>query len=280
MRLLVPAVLALALAACGKDDSAAPPAAKVFVESVPGAPVVTVDGNVVTEPLLSAYADRRKLDLKDPAQRQRAIDGLVDAMVLAQDAVTSNLMQDERVRAQLAHARIEQLATGNIDAFRNASPITDAQLKAFYDEEAARTGGVELQLQHILFADEASARSALEVAKAPGADFDAIVAGYETTARQAKTLDWANLAQLPPELAQATKTLQDGEIAPQPVQTQYGWHVVKRVASRPYTPPSMEQVRDGAKRQLEGQMLRERIKALREKAKVVLPGGTAAPPKG
>jgi peptidyl-prolyl cis-trans isomerase C len=275
-RYLVPAVLALALAACGKNEPAAPAAPKLFVESPAGAPVVTVDGEVVTQPLLQAYADRRKLDLADAAQRQRAVDGLVDAIVLARDALGSNLMQDERVKANLAHARIEQLATGNIDAFRAASPITDAQLQAFYDEEAARTGGIELQLQHILFADEASARSALDVAKAPGANFDEIVAGYATTARQAKTLNWANLAQLPPELAQAAKSLQDGEIAPQPVQTQYGWHVVKRLASRPYTPPPIEQVREGAKRQLEAQMLRDRIKALRAKAQVVLPGGTAA----
>ena len=275
-RILLPAALALALAACGEREPAAPAAASLFVESPAGTPVVTVDGEVVTEPLLAAFAERRKLDLADPAQRKRAVDGLVDAIVLARDALSSNLMQDERMKAQLAQARIAELASGNIDAFRAAAPITDAQLQAFYDEEAARTGGVELQLQHILFADEASARSALEVAKAPGADFDAIVAGYATTARQARTLDWANLAQLPPELGQAAKSLQDGELAQQPVQTQYGWHVVKRLASRPYTPPPIEQVREGAKRQLEAQMLRDRIKALREKAKIVLPGGTAA----
>jgi peptidyl-prolyl cis-trans isomerase C len=276
MKRLLLAALLVSLAACGPEQPAAPTAPKLIVDAPPGAAVVTVDGEVVTEPLLAAYAARRKLDLADPKQRQRAIDGLVDAVVLARDALASNVAQDAEVKAVLAQSRIEHLAQGNIAAFQASSPITDAQLRTFYDEEAVRTGGIELQLQHILFADEASARAALDVAKAPGADFARIMAGYETTARQAKLLDWANLAQLPPELGLAAKSLQDGEIAAQPVQTQYGWHVVKRIASRPYTPPPIEQVRDGAKRQLEAQMLRERVKALREKAQIVLPGGTAS----
>lgn len=276
MKRFLLAAFVVSLAACGSKEATAPAPAKLIVDAPPGAAVVTVDGEVVTEPLLAAYADRRKLDIADPKQRQRAIDGMVDAIVLARDALNSNVAQDELVKAVLAQARIEHLAQGNIAAFQASSPITDAQLQTFYDEEAARTGGIELQLQHILFADEASARAALEVAKAPGADFTQIMQGYETTARQAKMLDWANLAQLPPELGLVAKNLQDGQIADQPVQTQYGWHVVKRIAARPYTPPPIEQVREGAKRQLEGQMLRERIKALRDKAQIVLPAGTAA----
>jgi peptidyl-prolyl cis-trans isomerase C len=280
MRKLLTIALIATLAGCGGPRQAAPAAKNLLADAPAGAPVVTVDGEVVTEPLLQAWAQRRGLDLADAAQRQRAIDGLVDAMVLARDALNSNLGQNDEVRAALAQARIEQLANANVEAFRAAAPITDEQLKTFYDEEAARTGGIELQLQHILFADEASAKAALEVAKQPGADFEQVMQGYASTARQAKQLDWANLSQLPPELGQAARTLQDGELAPQPVQTQYGWHVFKRLAARPFTPPPIEQVREGAKRQLGEQVLRERIKALREKAKVVLPGGEALAPKG
>lgn len=277
MRKTIAIALLAALAGCGGKQDAAPAAKNVLAEAPAGAPVVTVDGEVVAEPLLQAWAERRRLDLSDAAQRQRAVDGLVDALVLARDALNSNLAQQDPLKASLALARIELLANANVEAFRAAAPVTDEQLQTFYQEEAARTGGIELQLQHILFADEASARSALDVAKAPGANFEEIMQGYATTARQAKQLDWANLAQLPPELGQAAKALQDGEIAAQPVQTQHGWHVVKRMASRPFTPPPIEQVREGAKRQLGEQMLRERIKALREKSTVVLPGGEAAP---
>lgn len=274
MRKTIAIALLAALAGCGTNEQAAAPAPRnVLVDAPAGAPVVTVDGEVVTEPLLQAWAARRRLDLADPQQRQRALDGLVDALVLARDAVNGNLAGDDKVKAALLQARIEQLANANIEAFRAAAPITDAQLQAFYEEEAARTGGIELQLQHILFADEAAARAALEVARQPGADFDALMAEYASTARQARQLDWANLSQLPAELAQAAKALQDGEIAAAPVQTQYGFHVVKRVASRPYTPPPIEQVREGARRQLSEQLLRERIEGLRTRAKVVAPGG-------
>lgn len=271
-KIIVIAVLA-ALAGCGAKQDSAPAPRNVLTDAPAGSAVVTVDGEVVTEPLLQAWAERRRLDVANPEQRQRALDGLIDALVLARDALNSNLAHDDKVRAALAQTRMEQLANANVDAFRAASPITQEQLKAFYDEEAAKTGNIELQLQHILFADEASARAALDVAKQPNANFEEIMAGYETTARQAKQLDWANLSQLPPELAHVARDLQDGQLADQPVQTQYGWHVVKRVASRPYAPPPIEQVGEGARRQLSEQMLRERIKALREKAKIVAPGG-------
>jgi peptidyl-prolyl cis-trans isomerase C len=276
MRKTIALALLAALAGCGGKQEAAPAARNVLTDAPAGTPVVTVEGEVVTEPLLQAWAARRRLDVSDPAQRQRALDGLVDAVLLARDALNSNLAQNDQVRADLAQARIEQLANANIAAFRASTPVTDEQVKAFYDEEAVRAGGVELQLQHILFADEALARAALEVAKQPGADFQQIMEGYASTARQAKQLDWANLSQLPAELGQAVKALQDGELAAQPIQTQYGWHVVKRVASRPFTPPPLEQVRESAKRQLGEQVLRERIQALREKATVLMPGGEAA----
>ena len=274
MRKTIAIALLAGLAGCGgKQEAAAPAAPELFVETPAGAPVVTVDGDVVSEPLLQAWATRRGLDLANPQQRQRAVDGLVDALVLARDALGSNIAQNDEVKATLALARIEALANANVEAFRASAPVTDEQVRKFYDEEAARTGNIELQLQHILFADEASAKSALQVAQQPNADFAQIMAGYESTARQAKQLDWANLSQLPPELGQVAKNLQDGQIAPQPVHTQYGWHVVRRIASRPFTPPAFETIKEGARRELAEQLLRERIKALREKAKVTLPGG-------
>ncbi len=272
---LCSALLAAAVAAgC---NNAPPPETppRVLADAPAGTPVVTVEGEVITEPLLAAYAEKRKLDLADPRQRQRALDGLIDGFVLARDALAGPVAKTPEVKAELAVARLDLLAENNVEAFRAAAPITDEQLRAFYDEEAERTGHIELSLKHILFADEPSARAALELAKAPGADFDALIEGYATTARQAKDLGWANLSQLPAELALAAKALQDGEVAPQPVQTQFGWHVVKRIASRPFTPPPFEQIREGAKVQLGDQLLRERIKALREQASIVLPGGEA-----
>ena len=88
-------------------------------------------------------------------------------------------------------------------------------------------------------------------------------------AKQARDLGWGNLSQYPPELAEAALTLQDGQVGGVPLKTDFGWHVFKRVASRPFAPPPFEQVRDGARKQLVDQALADKAKALREKAKIV-----------
>src|SRR5690606_953395 len=103
----------------------------------------------------------------------------------------------------------------------------------------------------------------------PEADFQDVMADFEGRgALQARELDWANLSQLPPELAEAAQQLEDGQVAPVPIQSSFGWHVLQRVESRPLQLPAFEQVKEGARRQLTEQALAERVKALREQAEI------------
>ena len=73
--------------------------------------------------------------------------------------------------------------------------------------------------------------------------------------------------------------LADGEVAPVVVQTRFGFHVLRRVASREFTPPAFEAVRAGIEQQLLQQAVGERIRALRETAQIAAPGAssTSAP---
>jgi len=43
--------------------------------------------------------------------------------------------------------------------------------------------------------------------------------------------------------ADAVKALKKGETTPEPVQTQYGWHIIKLEETREVTPPPFEQVK-------------------------------------
>jgi peptidyl-prolyl cis-trans isomerase C len=267
-------VIALFVCGCsGKDAAPAAAApAKAIVAAPAGATVATINGEAVTEPLLAVFAAGRGLDPKDPAGRQRALDALVENVLLAQDAQARGLAARPEVQAELALVGLQQLAGRNLSELRRELAPGDEQVRAYYDQEAARTGGIELNLQHILFADEAEARAALQRAQQPGADFTALLGEYAAgSAKQSRDLGWANLTQLPPELGAAAQSLADGQLGPQPVQTRFGWHVYRRVASRPYAPPPFEQVKDGARKQLLDQMLAERVEALRAKAKIEMP---------
>lgn len=272
-------VLASLVAACSADKEALPAlaASSKAIEGAPvGATMASVNGEVLTAPMLEVYAKGRGLDPNDPAQRQQALDSLIENVLLAQDAYTSGVAARPEVQAEVALVRLQQLAGRSLAETRGALKIGEEQVKAHYDAEVARTGGVEVQLKHILFADQPIATAANERALKAGTDFDALMQEYATQAKQARELGWANLTQLPPELASAVQPLPDGQVAPLPVQTSFGWHVVKRVASRPYTPPPFEQVKEGARKQLLDKALAERVKALRDQAKIEMPAAGSA----
>lgn len=272
-------VITMLIAGCSGQQSA-PAAAASASRAIEGAPVgdivASINGEGISSPMLEAYAKGRGLDPADPTQRQHALDSLIENVLLAQDAFAHGVASRPEVQAELALVRLQQLAGRNLSDYRGSLKIGEEQVKAHYEAEVGRTGGVEVQLKHILLADQAIASAANERALAAGADFDALMAEYGANgAKQARELGWANLTQLPPELAAAVQGLPDGQVAPLPVQTSYGWHVVKRVASRPYTAPAFDQVKDGARKQLVDQALAEQVKALRAKAKIEIP--VAAP---
>ena len=268
-------VIASIIAGCSSDTTAPgtpPQPARAVLGAPPGATVAVVNGETLTEPMLSVFARGRGLDVADPTARQRALDALIENVLLAQDAHASGLAARPEVQAELALVALQQLAGRNLAEQRRAAVPTDAQVRAYYDQEAARTGGIELHLEHILLANETEARALQQRALEPGADFTALMAEYAAgSAKQARDLGWANLTQLPPELATAAQALADGQVSPQPVQTGFGWHVFRRVGSRPFSPPPFEQVQEGARKQLIEQNIAAHVEALRTKAKIELP---------
>lgn len=257
-------------------DTAATPA---VLDAAPAGPVVaTVNGEALTAPLLEVFARGRRLDPQDPLQRRQALEQLVETVVLAQDAKATGLAEQPDVQAEVALAGLLQLSGRRLRALRDEVPLGEEELTAFYQQEVERAGAVEVHLQHILFDTEAAALEAAGKALRPDADFEALMGEYAAKgALQARDLDWANLGQLPPAVAAAAKQMADGEVLAAPVQTRFGWHVLRRVASRPFTPPPLEEVREGARRQLTDRAIADKVKALRAAAEVEFPGDAASP---
>lgn len=273
----VASLLAAAALLVACDQPARPDAGDVssVLAGAPEGPVVAVvNGETVTQPLFEAFASSLGLDPADPAQRQQALDSLVENIVLAQATLAGPLGQQAEVQSEAALARMQQLSGRQVQALSADIQIAEQELLDYYQRETQRSGTVEYQAQHILFADAAAAAAVLAEATAPGADFAALMAKYQDSALQARDLGWANLAQTPKEFAELLPQLADGEVAPVVVQTRFGHHVLRRVASRPFSPPPFEQVREGVRAQLANQALVERVRALRETAEVAAPGAS------
>ena len=79
-----------------------------------------------------------------------------------------------------------------------------------------------------------------------GAKFEDLAkANRSTPARRANggDLGWFTTSRMVKPFADAVKGLKKGEITPEPVQTQYGWHVIQLEDTRDVTPPPFDQVK-------------------------------------
>jgi peptidyl-prolyl cis-trans isomerase C len=62
--------------------------------------------------------------------------------------------------------------------------------------------------------------------------------------------------------------MKPGDVSQTPVQTQFGWHVIKVVDRRQSTPPTFEEVQEQLRSQVSEQVIGELVEDLRGKAKV------------
>ena len=277
---LLPLLLAafLLLPGCtGGDTGAAAGDAGRALRDAPEGPVVAVvNGESVTQPVFEFYARSQGLDVADPSQRQQALDSLIEQILLAQSALSGDLLERSDLRAELALVRLQQLSLRQAEAFRAAVQVSEQELRDYYDREVERTGDREYRVQHLLFATAAEAEPALAEALSGQQSFEALIASYEGRSLQARDLGFANRSQMPPEFVEAVAQLQDGQVAPVLVETRFGQHVLRLVESRPFVPPAFEQVREGARQQLVNQALADRVRALRSTASIAAPGASAA----
>lgn len=102
-------------------------------------------------------------------------------------------------------------------------------------------------------------------------------AKFEDLAKQSKdpgsaanggSLDWAPSSTYVKPFADALAALQKGQTTEAPVQTQFGWHVIRLDDVRPVQFPPLEQLRPQIEESLRQAKLRDFQTSLREKAKI------------
>ena len=102
-------------------------------------------------------------------------------------------------------------------------------------------------------------------------------AKFEDLAKQSKDtgsaanggdLDWAPPSAFVKPFSDAMTSLQKGQITETPVQTQFGYHVIKLEDSRPAKVPSFEEVKPQIAESLQQQKLQAYQQELKKKAKI------------
>ncbi|HBM61788.1 MAG TPA: peptidylprolyl isomerase [Citreicella sp.] len=241
---------ALALPAQAQD---ATPAPEMTADTV----VATVNGQDIT--LGNMLAIRANLpeqyqQLGDEVLWDGILDQLVQQSVLAQDEKAE---ETRRVQVALENERRALLAAEVVAAIARDA-MTDDAVQAAYDAQYAGAElGTEYNASHILVETEEEAQAIAEEVKG-GADF-ATVAREKSTGPSGPNggeLGWFGPGMMVEEFQQAVEGMEVGAVS-DPVQTQFGWHVIKLNEERAMEAPALDSVRA----ELEMQIQQEAVKS-------------------
>ena len=195
------------------------------------------------------------------------LDRMVDHESLVIMARRAGLEQNTQVQRDIdaATGRILEAAYLNEVA---APHVTEQAIQARYNRQFAnRPASEEVRARHILVGTEAEARKVLDDLKA-GTDFATIarVISKDPDASKGGDLGFFRREQVWPGFADVAFALQPGQVAPNPVKNEFGWHVIKVEERRLVAPPGYSDVHD----QLRQELLAAAVQQAIEKARAQL----------
>jgi peptidyl-prolyl cis-trans isomerase C len=197
-------------------------------------------------------------------------DEVIAREIFMQEAQKLGLDATEDFKTQLELARQTILIRELFADFQKKNPVTDEEIKAEYDKFAAANGGKEYKARHILVEKESEAKDIIARLK-KGAKFEDIAKKQSKdpgSGAKGGDLDWANPGSYVKEFTEALIKLNKGQTTDAPVQSQFGWHVIRLDDVRQAQLPKLDEVKPQIAQQLQQQRLAKFQEDLRAKAKV------------
>ncbi len=267
---LVSTISLLVLSACNADDSKQ--ASKLEAAAA-------VNGKPISKLSVDLIAKQSGGRADTPEARKAIVEQLAIQMLVADEAVKKGLDKTPEFKEQVEVIKQSALANAYVaDYFKN-NPVSDSTLKAEYDKLSAEAAGTEYKARHILVATEAEARDIIAQLKKDASAFEKLAREKSQDPGSRETggdLGWFDLKSMVPEFSTAVSKLEKGKFTEQPVQTQFGYHVIVLEDSRAIKPPAFEDVKTNLTKHIQQQNLQKQLDELKAKAKIEIVGATPA----
>lgn len=189
--------------------------------------------------------------------------------IFMQEAQKRGLDATEEYKSQIELARQTILIRELFAEFQKTSAVTDADVQAEYDKFVAANGGKEYRARHILVETKEQAEAVLAALKKGGKFEDLAKKQSKDPGSGANggDLDWAAPGNYVKEFSDAMVSLNKGQVSG-PVQSQFGFHIIRLDDVREAQLPSLEDVKPQIVQQMTQQRMATFQQELRAKAKV------------
>jgi peptidyl-prolyl cis-trans isomerase C len=222
--------------------------------------IAVVNGEAITEAhVMMFYQSLPQQYQQVPVEtlRDKIFESLIERKLLAQAARQAGMLENEELRQRIAYITDDVLQQAYLNQLVEAR-TTEENLQAAYAEMIADyDNSDEVWARHILLENEADARAELAKTRSTG-----------PSGASGGDLGYFVREQMVAPFATAAFDLEVGAITSDPVETEFGWHVIKVEGRRPTTPPSYEEVKEGLRTQEAQAALTEHLSELRATAEI------------
>ena len=233
-------------------------------------PVATVSGEEIYLEEVMVLRDRLPAELlQQPMETyfDKLVDDIIDSRLAAAAGNEAGLTENPEILRQMSIAAQRVLAEAWIsDEIRKR--VTDAKLKAAYNTYIADTGSrEEVKARHILVAKKQTAEDIISQLNG-GADFIMLAKEKSTgpSGPNGGDLGYFGRGAMLPAFEAAAFDLDIGQHSQNPVQTQFGWHVILLEDKRTADPPSYTALQAQLQQNLINQNLTKLLDGLRQSA--------------
>tara|TARA_B100000131_G_scaffold270694_1_gene270659 strand:- start:414 stop:1259 length:846 start_codon:yes stop_codon:yes gene_type:complete len=197
------------------------------------------------------------------------LERIVDINLISQAAKSQNLDDDPNVISAIAFIEKKVLMQAYLANIVQKT-ITDDELRKAYENFIGDTAvREEIKASHILLETKNEAENVIKLLK-KGQLFSDLAKTYSTgpSGPTGGDLGWFTRGKMVPSFEKAAFDLEEGEITKTPVQTQFGWHVIKISKKRLPEPPNFESVKFQLAQDIERRVVAKTIEELKAKAKI------------
>tara|TARA_R110002124_G_scaffold144122_10_gene309016 strand:+ start:294 stop:1211 length:918 start_codon:yes stop_codon:yes gene_type:complete len=278
-------VLASLMAATTLTPAFAQDAAPAAQEAAPAAVqpetvVATVAGSPITEADLSFAAEDLAQELQQmPPEQRKAflLRVLIDMKVMAKAGADAGMADTPLFKQRLQYLEDRSLRRAYF-AEKIATGVTEEALRAQYDKLVADFKPTEeIRASHILVPTEEEAK-AIKAQLDGGADFATLAKekSIDPGAANGGDLGFFSKGMMVAPFEEAAYGLTEIGQVSEPVQSQFGWHVIRLEEKRESSPPAFEKVAPQLQQQLLMTTFDDTVAKLMEGVAIDIPDATLA----
>lgn len=248
---------AMAQTAAGAGDS-------TVVARVNGHEILAAD----VEDALGALPEQY-LSLPPETLYKAVIDQLIDRHLLVSRARAQNLQNDLSVQRALRQIEARVLEQAYLRRVVESKVTDEAVRRRYQRDKDTLSGDKQVRARHILVKSQSEAMELLrELSR--GKDFAELARekSIGPSKSQGGDLGYFTRDAMLPAFSNVAFSLRKGEVSRAPVQTQYGWHVIKVEDIKEAGPPAFDEVSEELRGKMSDELVEAEIKRLREEASI------------